>query len=48
MVELLPGIDDTRKVCSFPEDFFAFPRGIPKAVLGYDLFDFFQSFLFVI
>jgi hypothetical protein len=47
-VELLPGIDDTPKRGSFPEDFFAFPRSIPKAVLGYNPFDFFKSFLFVI
>jgi hypothetical protein len=47
-VEFLPGIDGTRKRCSFPENFFAFSWSIPEAVLGYDFFDFFKTFLFVI
>jgi hypothetical protein len=47
-VELLPGIDGTRNRCPFPEDFFAFSWSIPEAVLGYNPFDFFKSFLFAI
>jgi hypothetical protein len=48
MVKLLPGIDGIGKTCSFLEDLFGLPGGIPKTVFRYDPFDFSKPFFFLI